>query len=124
MFCALTRSDVVSARYLVLRVVTQSYVLSTLAQCCYTKRRVINPRSVLLHKAIWCQPSLSVATESDVLSTLAQCSYGKRCTINPRSVLLHKAMCYQPSLSVATEKDLSSTLSVQCPIFQHPTDRN
>ena len=136
----LTRTDVINPRYPVLNVVTQRFVLSTLAQCCYRKRCVINPLSVLLHKAMCYQPSLSVATQSDMLSTLsqccytkrcyqhslsvatqsdmlstlAQCCYTKRCVINPRSVLLRKAVCYQPSLSVATESDMLSTLAQCC----------
>ena len=140
MVSILTRSDVINPRYLELSVITQSYVLSTLAQCCYGKRCVINPRSVLLRKVICYQPSLSkfyicgsvhrnsrlkksrwisstslsVAREREVLSTLALCCYTERCVINPSSVLLHKAMCYQPSLSVATENDVLSILAQCC----------
>ena len=96
----LTRTDVINPRYPVLNVVTQRFVLSTLAQCCYRKRCVINPLSVLLHKAMCYQPSLSVATQSDMLSTLSQCCYTKR--------------CYQHSLSVATQSDMLSTLAQCC----------
>jgi len=100
----------------------------------------MNRSSVLLHKAMFFQPSLSkfyirgsvhrnsrlkksrwisstslsVATEREVLSTQAQCCYIKLCVINPSSVLLRKAMFYQSSLSVATQSDVLSTLAQCC----------